>query len=900
MQRFRTSALAFACPLFASFVIAWTSTAQTVDFGVIRDGSIGPNVPEGETGLPDARPLECDYCIDENLGEPIGGRNLFHSFSKFDIGPGERALFSAGSDVDNILARIVTEGTKSHLQGTVAVSGASSPSLFLINPSGILFSGEFDAMMDSNAALYVTTADGVQFPDGLFDASTDASPTGYPTEEPTALRFSGGVSGDIELNSAQLTCRNCGGDGLTLAGGRILDTTPEGEATGISILGGQVQLAAMGTAAIDVPLDLSSLDVRQEGTPELGAIEVGSESSAFQINVFGISGGRVVIRGGELKMINTSNVAQGNGVELDAFNFKVTGAIKIDGDPGAGALQANANVITRTTGSVRLAADELEITNAAKVVLTGNLDQSSGCNPCESGEIEINVDRLTLDGPGSGIRSEAAATAAAGAIDIDASQIVVRDGASIGSGPITGGSFTHGGDIDIAADEIRLESGGQIQSLNRDQVRTGGAVRIHQLNANHQTDLYLQENSRIGTDTEGGGASGTLEIDIDGLLSVSSGIVGTQTTGGGRSGNVTISANQIELGREHSSSNAAQVGQITTTTEGSGPAGGLTITANESLFIAGEGEVDGDLTNSGVFARSGLGPGSNATGSGGDIVIGAGSLELRDGGGIEVQTFGPGAAGSVDLEIETSLVMQGGRISASSEEGGATGGLDIHILGDAQILEESKIESIAPNSTDALNPEVGDILFVTDGSLEIVDSEIRTNSARPSSGSIDLRSGETLDVLRSDITTNVDATNLSPDEAEQSGNIALTARYVVVDRSTVQANASGLADAGDIAIDASRGFVQSAGSAIEARSELGIDGRVIVNGPVAEILPGLVALAGEFSDPSDELRNTCTARMGPVGTFTLREDVAPPFSPDELFPIPKRGVESGPDPSGSR
>src|SRR6266851_7385555 len=79
------------------------------------------------------------YSIGANLGKQVGS-NLFQSFGKFGLSTGETAAFtSTGSTapIGNVIGR-VTGGAQSNINGQIrsTISGAS---LYLINPSGIVF-----------------------------------------------------------------------------------------------------------------------------------------------------------------------------------------------------------------------------------------------------------------------------------------------------------------------------------------------------------------------------------------------------------------------------------------------------------------------------------------------------------------------------------------------------------------------------------------------------------------------------------------------------------------------------------------------------------------------------------------------------------------------------------------
>ena len=88
------------------------------------------------------------------------GRNLFHSFTEFNVEAGRSAYF-IDSGVANIFTR-VTGGNPSNIDGTLGVMGGNA-NLFLINPSGVIFGP--NASLNLNGSFGATTANAIQFGD---------------------------------------------------------------------------------------------------------------------------------------------------------------------------------------------------------------------------------------------------------------------------------------------------------------------------------------------------------------------------------------------------------------------------------------------------------------------------------------------------------------------------------------------------------------------------------------------------------------------------------------------------------------------------------------------------------------------------------------------------------------
>jgi filamentous hemagglutinin family protein len=130
---------------------------------VITDGSLG-----AAGALPGP-----NFAVPASLGR-LSGRNLFHSFSHFDLSNGESATFSGPGNVQNILAR-VTGGSVSSIDGLIR-STIPDANFFLVNPSGVVFGP--DASVDVSGSFVVTTGDHVAFTDGSRFNATPESGSG--------------------------------------------------------------------------------------------------------------------------------------------------------------------------------------------------------------------------------------------------------------------------------------------------------------------------------------------------------------------------------------------------------------------------------------------------------------------------------------------------------------------------------------------------------------------------------------------------------------------------------------------------------------------------------------------------------------------------------------------------
>jgi len=88
------------------------------------------------------------------------GTNLFHSFTEFSIGNGQRVDFVNPIGVNNIITRVTD--APSNINGTLGVLGNAN--LFFLNPNGIFF-GQ-NARLDLTGTFVGSTANGLKFADG--------------------------------------------------------------------------------------------------------------------------------------------------------------------------------------------------------------------------------------------------------------------------------------------------------------------------------------------------------------------------------------------------------------------------------------------------------------------------------------------------------------------------------------------------------------------------------------------------------------------------------------------------------------------------------------------------------------------------------------------------------------
>src|SRR5437879_521812 len=107
-----------------------------------------------------------NFTIGPSFGKEVGG-NLFHSFSRFNVGKGQVATFTGPASIHNVIAR-VTGDQPTTIDGTLGctIPGAD---FYLLNPNGVMFGP--DATLNVHGSFAVSSAGSLRLgAGGHFDA----------------------------------------------------------------------------------------------------------------------------------------------------------------------------------------------------------------------------------------------------------------------------------------------------------------------------------------------------------------------------------------------------------------------------------------------------------------------------------------------------------------------------------------------------------------------------------------------------------------------------------------------------------------------------------------------------------------------------------------------------------
>ena len=611
---------------------------RTAAAEVITDGSLGAKV----------RLRGPDVDVGADLGQ-VRGRNLFHSFERFDIGTHERVTFTGPSGLDNVISR-VTGGGRSSIDGTLrsTVSGAD---VYLLNPSGVVFGP--NAQLDVPASFHVSTADELRFEDGAAFNAREPTASGLTVAAPEAFGFLGSKPGALTVERSSLEVP--AGEALSLIGGEI---SASGEFNAPSFLraeSGTVRLVAT-SGANEVPVG---------GRPAVASNQGVVHLTNTLVDASGDPGGNIDIVGGRVVLDDSGVFATHQGRSDNA------GAIVL----GADSLELDLSEIFTTAasdgvgGPVMVEANDISLTELSRI---GSETEGTG----DAGPVTVTARSLELSGNSTGIRSRTLGNSGnAGPVGVTADGIELKEGAGIESN--SSGVSGDAGPVTVTADVLKI-SDGLISSETDSESGHGGTITV-------KAQTVELKAGQISTATFccGGGDAGAITITADTIdvgnedQPLSSGSITSSASGRpegrpGDAGVVTVEARKVTIhdhGRIESETSggggtvlvrASEIefrdgGAISTTSAGSGTGGNVEVEASRIIAVAGEPVV---LTNPPLSFLPLTEIASDTTGIGnaGRIAITTDELQLRRGASISSATFGDGNAGSISVSANSVLV----------------------------------------------------------------------------------------------------------------------------------------------------------------------------------------------------------------------------------------------------
>ncbi|NMQ07851.1 filamentous hemagglutinin N-terminal domain-containing protein [Candidatus Accumulibacter phosphatis] len=642
------------------------------------------------------------FVIPQTLGSVVGN-NLFHSFSKFNIDPGQTADFTTStSALANVISR-VSGGSLSQINGMLQLSAAagSAPAFFFINPAGVVFGA--GAAISVPGAFHVSTADYVKFANGdKFHADLGRAST-LSSAAPAAFGFLGGTSAPIAVKDGAIV-ETQPSQPISIVAGDIEVSNDSAVLT----QGGDIRVVALGNAAQEIgftgalPAASGKLNILSGGSissPATGAIDGGvigisagnisidSQRSSSLTGIFGraLSGtgnaGSVAVSATEvLSLVNGGVISTSTYSAGDGGKAKISaGSIIIDGQGSHSptGVFSNAAGTTGNAGSIDvMAAGALSIVNGGEI---GSGTASSG----KGGTVKVSVGSIAIDGQGSStsitaIFADAAAgsTGNAGSVDVSATgALSIVHGGQITS--ITSSSG-HAGTVKVSADSIAIDRQGSDSSTGIfSGAKSGSTGKAGHLDVTATGLLSLDNGGAISVDTSSSGDAGTVKVRAGSIILDHGSFISSDTLSGGNAGTVDVLvAEGLSIARG---------GVISSDTYSTGNASTVMVKAG-SIAI----DRQGSGSSTGIFSRAK----SGSTGKAGHLdVTATGLLSLDNGGAISSDTSSSGDAGTVKVRAGSIILDHGSFISSDTLSGGNAGTVDVSVAEGLSIARGGVISS---------------------------------------------------------------------------------------------------------------------------------------------------------------------------------------------------------------
>ena len=533
------------------------------------------------------------------------------------------------------------------------------------------------------------------------------------------------------------------------------------------------------------------------------------------------SGQTLTLVGGDVSLDEGSLTAPGGRVELGGLS--AAGEIGINADSSLSfpdgiaradvTLTKAADVDVQAGGGGFIAVNtrNLELREGSRFL--AGIGEGMGSPTTIGGDIKLTAtESVTLSGESSlgvSVLVNVVAPKAqgkAGDITIDTSFLFLTDGAFVSAGTFGEGN---GGAVTIIAKDAISLSGKDSNELSSgifNQVNSTAQGKAGDITINTGS-LSLIDGALLSANTFGEGNAGMIKITATDVITISgeaspgfpSGIFSqVRKEAKGMSGGITINTGSLYL---------TEGAFVAANTAGNGNAGAISITANDSITLSGEDSL-GDASRIASTVEKG------AKGTAGGININARALLLVDGGRLSASTFGKGDAGKIDITTTETVSLSGE---------GTQFGSDIF----STVEEEAKGTS-------------GGITINT-GSLSLADGAgISANTrGEGNAGKIDITATDTISLSRNDSWgfSSVILSQVREEAKGTSGGITInTGSLSLTDGAVVSSGTFGVGDAGDIIINSPQLIIDQGASISAFTQANGNGGTITVNAPQALLL----------------------------------------------------------------
>lgn len=553
-----------------------------------------------------------------------------------------------------------------------------------------------------------------------------------------------------------------------------------------------------------------------------------------------------------------------------------SGSIAISGQSlvvdGAGATRAQTGIVSsgvNSSGNISIQArGNITVTNGSFVGDTGigagksgdvrinvvgnmTISNQSGISTGTSsggggGELALNVGGLLAILSSSEIASVKNSTGKPGSVNIAAGNLLIASlGSTFGTTGITTRSITGatgaGGNLTVRVrDSAWLLAGGTIDAATSSAGR-GGTIVFEASNLTIDGTGALLRPTGIETESESNssrrvaGDAGSIVVSVPGTLSIAgSGTISAATFSAGNGGEINLSAGTLKI--DGSTAPEAFTGIGARANAGAlGNAGDVAVQVAGDLGIVGGGEITVATFSSGMAGRLSVKAGSMT-------IRGANGADRPSGVFAEANNGARGGAGALAVEVTRSLsILDGGTITAKTDFG-----------------------------------DGGSVRVVAGGNVLLENGTLNA-SAGANGGNIDLESPTQILLRHSSITATAGNNRSEGGFGGRGGNITLDPEFLILDHSSINANAT-VGRGGNIQVEAESLFEsESTVTATGVRA-----GVVSIMAPELDVTNGLAPLLGVPLDETASLREECAHHVEEVFSRFIwvgAGGVAPP--PDE-------------------
>ncbi|MDJ0743138.1 MAG: filamentous hemagglutinin N-terminal domain-containing protein, partial [Xenococcaceae cyanobacterium MO_167.B27] len=695
-----------------------------------------------------------------------------------------------------------------------------------------------------------------------------------------SISFPEGVArADVTLtNGVEVNVRAAGGGSISVNGRNI--KISGGELGGSSLIAG-IASESRSTEAVagDITLNATNDITVSQGSRIFNRVEESGVGNSGGIN---ITTTNLFLTEGSV--VNASIFGEGNGGTININASGTISADKVDQDGlGSGIFSQVGERGVGNSGGINITTTKLFLRQGGQVTASTFGDGNAGAITIKASDT-ISADGADQHGSNSGIFSQVGERGMgnSGGINITTTKLSLTQGGRVSAstfGDENAGAITIKAFDTISADGEDQDGGansGIFSQVGERGMGNSGGINIT------TTKLFLRQGGRVSASTFGDGNSGAITIKAFDTISAdgedqdggaNSGIFSqVRNTGMGNSGGINITTTKLFL---------RQGGQVTASTFGDGNAGTISIQAFDTISADGE---DQDGFNSGIFSTVE----KKAIGTGGGIDITTAKLLLRQGGQVTASTFGDGNAGTITIKASDTISADGADqdgfnsgIFSTVEEFGKGNANDIKIYTNNLYLTndaEISVESLGQGNADNLYIQANSLALSTGAALS-------ASTPVGIGGNITLQIADNL-TIRDNSTISAEAL-----EDADGGNITIDADFVIAfpnqNNDIIARAAEGIGGEINITTNGIFGIEERNSQPpnntndLDASSDIGLDGEVLINQPDVNPTEALEELPSDVVDVTRLVaQNLCQQGKGSEFIVTGKGGKAP--SPSQV------------------